>query len=206
MSTDTRLPRLNRARIPLALLGGVVFALGVAVIVEPSTAESLPIEPVLELLGNEYVLVAAFGVAAILVVLAVLLARVVSGINQATPPDPEEVHRVPRFGESFDEFVSDAGVRAWLLTDRHRTIRTRLRDAAITTVIRESNCTRDEARERVERGAWTDDPEAAAFLAETGELGLAARVVAALRGESPFQRAARRTAAEITNYDAGEEP
>lgn len=206
MSTDARLTRMGRVRIPLALLGGVVFALGMVTVVEPSTAQSIPVEPILEVLGNDYVLVAAFAAVAVLVLLVVVGARVVGGINQITPPDPEEVHPVPRFGQPFDEFVEDAGIRAWLLTDRHRTVQTRLREAAIATVMRESACTRAEARKRVEQGAWTDNPEVASFLAETEDLGLATRVVAALRGESPFQRAARSTAAEIASYDAGEDP
>lgn len=222
MSTISR-PSTRRFRLPLMVLGGLAFALGVLTIVAPAVADAIPIEAVVALLGNDYILVAALAGAAVLVVLTVLVARGVTGINQTTPPDPEEVHSVPRFGEAFDEVISRGGLRALLTTERHRQVRTRLREAAIATVMRETNCTRAEARERVERGTWTDDPEAAAFLAEAKEgnlesgsgpgpgpgpatgpgsaTGVAARVRAAIGGETPFQRGARRTAAEIVRRD-----
>lgn len=216
MSTISR-PSTRRFRLPLAILGGLAFALGVLTIVAPAVADAIPIEAVVALLGNDYILVAVLAGAAVLVVLTVLAVRGVTGIDQTTPPDPEEVHSVPRFGEAFDAVISGGGLRALLTTERHRQVRTRLREAAIATVMRETNCTRAEARERVERGTWTDDPEAAAFLAEAEEgdleagpatgpgpgsaTGIAARVRAAIRGETPFQRGARRTAAEIVRRD-----
>lgn len=196
-------------RAVLALFGGTILAVGAVAIARPSFARGLPVEAVLGVLGNAYVLVAIFGGVAMLVVLAVLGARAIGGINQTSPPDPEEVHPVPRFGESFDAFVDDAGIRAWLLESRHEEVRTRLRESAIATVMHEGNCTRSTARERIDRAEWTDDPEVGAFLAdstEAGDVGLGARVLAALRGESPFQRAARRSADEIARYDGEENP
>lgn len=192
-------------RIPLVVVGGIVLAAGLVILVRPSLAEFVPIEAALVVLGNGYVLVAAFGVAAILGGLAVLVGRGVSGIDQTTPPDPEDVHPVPRSGESFDEFVSGSVLQDWLLSDRHHRVRTRLRESAVDTVMREAHCTREEARTRVERGTWTDDDVAGDFLAEGGTSVPVGGALAALRGESPFQRAARRTAVEIANYDGGEE-
>lgn len=196
-------------RAVLALLGGTILAVGAVAIARPSFSRGLPVEAVLGVLGNAYVLVAIFGGLAMFVVLAVLGARAIGGINQTSPPDPEGVHPVPRFGESFDAFVDDAGIRAWLLEDRHEEVRTRLRESAIATVMREGNYTRSTARDRVDRGEWTDDPEVGAFLAdstEAGDVGLGARVLAAIRGESPFQRSARRSADEIARYDGGKKP
>lgn len=196
---------LSPVRLPLVVVGGVVLALGVGILVQPSLARFIPIEAALLVLGNEYVLVAAFGVVAILGGLAVLLGRGVAGIDQTTPPDPEEVHPVPRSGESFDEFVSAGWLREWLLSDRHHRIRTRLRESAIDTVMRQDDCTREEARKRVDRGTWTEDAEVATFLADSGVPLQPAGALAALRGHSPYQRAARRTAEEIARYGEWEE-
>lgn len=198
-ATPDRSP-LSPLRLWLVLVGAAVLAVGIVLLLQPSLAAFVPLEAALLLLGNEYVLVAAFGVAAILAGLGVLLGRGVGGINQTTPPDPEGVHPVPRSGEAFDDFVSAGWLREWLGSDRHHRIRTRLREAAIATVMRTSDCTREEARDRVDRGTWTNDTEVANFLSDGGNPTQAVGALAALRGESPYQRAARRTAAEIARY------
>lgn len=202
-------PTARRLRLPLTILGGLAFAIGLLTIVAPAVTTAIPIEAIVALLGNDYILVAVLAGVAILVVLSALGARIVTGLDQTTPPDPEQVHSVPSFGAEFDELVSRGGLRALLVTEQQREVRSRLRAAAIATVMLESNCTRSEARERVDRGTWTDDPEAAAFLATSRESepapkqapGFAARLKTAFGGETPFQRGARRTAAEIVHLD-----
>lgn len=198
-------PTARRLRLPLTILGGLAFAIGLLTIVAPAVTAAIPIEVIVALLGNDYLLVAVLAGVAIFVVLTALGARVVTGLDQTTPPDPEEVHSVPSFGAEFDELVSRGGLRALLVTEQQREVRSRLRAAAIATVMRESNCTRSEARERVDRGTWTDDPEAAAFLATSRGSepapGFVARLRTAFGGETPFQRGARRTAAEIVYLD-----
>lgn len=199
MSTITP-PRTPRLRLLLVVIGGGAFAIGILTVLEPSAA-ALTIDPLVTLLGNDFVLIALFGALAFLVVAAVLVGRGVDGLNQASPPAPEDVYRVPYFGELFDDFVTDAGLGGWIGTDRHEEVRQRLREAAIATVRRNANCTHAEARARVDAGTWTDDDEAASFLAEGGTPSLTARLAASLRGTSPFQRAARTTAAEIAAMD-----
>lgn len=196
---------LTPFRLLLLVLGGAVLALGIGILVRPSLAALVPIGPLLAVLGNEYLLVAAFGVVAILGGLSVLLGRGVGGIDQTTPPEPEEVHPVPRSGESFEDFLAASWLREMLLSDRHQRIRTRLREAAIATVVRQSNCTRQEARERIDSGTWTDESTAANFLATGGTVPSRGGVLAVLRGESPYQRSARLTAEEIARYDGGGE-
>lgn len=164
MSTISR-PRSRHLRIPLTVLGLLAFAVGVVTIVAPAIAAAVPIEAVVALLGNDYILVAAFAGGALLTVLAVLAARAATGLTQASPPEPEEIHNAALFGERFDEAVAARGLRSLVATDLHRELRARLREAAISTVMREENCTRAEAVERVERGTWTDDSPAARFLA-----------------------------------------
>jgi hypothetical protein len=195
-------PRIRRLRFPLAIIGSVAFVIGLLALIAPPIVRAIPIAAIIAILGNDYVLVASLSGTAIFIVLAVLVARGVTGINQTAPPDPEEIHNVPCFGEEFDEFVSGGGLRAFVGSEHHQEVRSRLRNAALATVMRESNCTRSEAIERIENGTWTNDTDAAAFLAGAGEPGLTARVMAALRGESPVQEAARRTATEIVRYDS----
>lgn len=202
MSTYTTTPdRRTWLRILLVLLGGAAFALGVLSVAAPAATGTGTLGQLVGLLGNDFVLVAVLALLAILIVVAVLAGRGVGGLDQATPPDPEDVYRVPKAGEPFDDLVSAGGPLAWVEPDRHDEVRTRLRKAAVTAVMREANCTQVEAREHVEAGTWTENAEAAAFLTESGTPGLAARLTASLRGESPFQRAARTTAAEIAAYD-----
>lgn len=191
----------RRLRLVLGLVGGGVFTIGLLTIVAPRLGAALSLDPLVALLGNDFVLIASFGVLALLSLGAVLVSRGVTGLNQASPPAPEDVHRVPYYGEPFDDFVTSGGLSGWVTDDRHEEVRTRLRQAAISTVMREASCTRTEARRRVDAGTWTNDAEIATFLTESGTPGLRARLEASLRGESPFQRAARTTAVEIASRD-----
>jgi len=211
VSTLSR-PRTRRLRVPLAVFGAVAFAIGLVTVFAPAVGGAVPTDPVLAVIGNDYLVLAVLAIGALLVLLVALVARGINGIDQATPPDPEDVHNVPIFGAEFDDFVSGGGLGAWLGADRHEEVRTRLREAATATVMRESNCTRAEARERIERGEWTDDPAVASFLAgstgsgpqRTAQLGLTGRFRAAMGGNSPFQQTAQRAAAEIVDYGSGE--
>lgn len=190
---------MNWSRTTLFLVGSASFALGLLGVFAPSAVRGLPVDAAVARLGNDYFLVAAFGVAALVVVIAVLIARGVSGVDQATPPEPERVQGAERAGERFEAVVSDASPRVWLLSDRPDEVRERLRNCAVEAETRVGNCAREGARRRVERGTWTDDERAAAFLADGRAPGLSARLVAAVSGESSYQRDARRTAAAIAN-------
>lgn len=239
-------PGARRLRLPLALLGIVAFALGIASIVAPTIAAVVPIAEIRDFFGTHYdfILLAILAGVAAFVVVGLVVVRGVTGLNQTTPPRPEEVHSVPTFGAEFDEILSGGRLRTMLRTNHHGDVRSRLREAAITTVMREAGCTRSEALDRVERGTWTDDADAATFLAEPAKRegptgadggrrpagtsgpratgpggdghhresdsahresdsapGFVARLTSSLRGETPFQRGARRTAVEIVRRD-----
>lgn len=192
---------LSRVRIALVGLAGVALAIGLVTLVAPVTAEYIPITPIMAVFEHDWVVVAVVGLVALVGVLGMVVARAVVGINQITPPNPEGFHRVPHDGAEFDEFLSTPEVRSLLSTDRHRDVRSRLRAAAISTVMRESNCPRGEAVDRVDDGTWTDNDAAATFLVETDVPPLATRIAGSLLGASHFQRAARTTAIEIARHD-----
>lgn len=209
-------PRTRRLRLPLTVLGVLAFVVGVTTIAVPAFAAAVPIEPIVGLLGNDYLLVAAVAGGALLAVLAVLVARAATGLSQATPPDPENIHDVALFGERFDEVLSNGhrGSGAVNGAGSHRAVRSRLREAAIATVMREASCTRAEATERVDRGTWTDDAAAARFLADSPTAvesasgvvdrpgnSLGASLGATFGGETQYQRGVRRTATAIVRLD-----
>lgn len=195
---------MNRLRGLLAAVGVVGVAVGLATFAAPGIVDAVPVQAVVEVLGGPWVLAAVFGAAALLVVLSVLLMRGVGGIDQATPPAPEDVYEVPHPGSTFDEFLDGLDVGERLSGERHRDVRERLRRAAWTTLMRVEDLDKEDAVRRVEEGTWTDDEVAASFLASGETPGLGGRIVGALRGETRHRRGARRAALAVAAYDGGE--
>lgn len=202
MSTTTA-PRRHQLRQGLGILGGLIFLVGFLTVISPEAAAATEatLQALVVLLGNDYFVVAILGILALVLVLAVLVGRVQTGVDQTTPPPPEKVHPVPHFGEPIDAFISAAGVRDLLDTDRHEDIQDRLHRIAVTTVMREANCTKAEAHDLIESGTWTDNETAASFLTAAETPDLVTRLRAALGGRSPYKQAARETAAEIARLD-----
>jgi hypothetical protein len=170
-----------------AAAGLASLALAALVVVSPSVAAYVPMDAVLELLGNDYVLlvvVAALALAAFRVVLA---ARTVAGVREATPP-PVEGTSADAPGRVLDEAID--GLSPLRVTERHRRVHERVRTAAVETVAEADRCSRDAARERVESGEWTDDRRAATFLADEtlDPPGFLQRVGGCLRREDWFRR------------------
>lgn len=192
--------RQRRLRLGLAVLGGLVFALGVLTVIVPTTAAT-SLGALVALLGNDYLIVAVIGVVALAVVAVVLVATGRSGVNQTAPPAPEGVYPVPRFGEEIDAFLSKGGFAHVAGSDPHEEIRSELRAVAVTTVMRDANCTREEAQQRIEAGTWTDDGVAATFLSEGRTPSLGTRLRTAFVGESPAEQAVRAAATEIAELD-----
>jgi hypothetical protein len=191
---------VNWSRLLLGVVGLAAFLLGALVVVSPSTAGLVPVGGVVEALGGPWVFAAVFAVLALVPLVTVMVARGLRGIDESTPPDPEDVYGVPAPGAAFDEFVEGRGsVRERLFGDRHARLRERLRETALATLMRTEGMSRSEARTAIEQGTWTDDPVAAAFLSDRQTPGARARLLAVVRGESSFQHGARRTAAAIAD-------
>lgn len=188
----------------LAVLAGiVVFAGALAVVFLPPLRQALPVEPLIDLAGSDYLLVAVFGALAVVALLLMVVARGAGHVEQSSPPEPEYVERVPVLGAEFDDLVENGiDVRALLFSDRPDRIRDDLRGEAARTLMRVENLPRDEARGRVERGAWTDERVPAAFLASDAAVPTSARVRAALRGQTWIQYGASETADAIVRLSA----
>lgn len=143
-------------RRDLAVVGAVLVALGAAIGASPDvdTALSEPVTPnVLAVLG---------------LVVALVGAAVVAGPSRPTVETRSTDD--DRLGAEFDatlarvETMSGAELRA---ADAPAELRDRLRAATVALVASREGVDRETAAARVERGEWTDDPQAAAFLSES---------------------------------------
>ncbi|MFB6136122.1 MAG: hypothetical protein ABEJ04_05135, partial [Halobacteriaceae archaeon] len=86
------------------------------------------------------------------------------GLGNATPPVPEAVATGLTPGDGFDDALAtlaDRSSSGWV-----DALRERLRDAAAGALVRVEGLAPDDARRRVDDGDWTDDGQAAAFLAD----------------------------------------
>ena len=186
----------RRRRWSLFALVGVA---AVAVALSPALAAAVPVEGVVDLLGNDYFLVAVLGLVALAVAGWLLGKRLGDPVEQAQPPAPETVPDAPPPGERFDDCLGrwpgrlDDDERAWL--------RRRLRTHARRTEMR-TGTSRETAVKRVETGSWTADPVAARYLGtEGGGPTVAERLRLAARGKSWAQYAAQATARELLGSD-----
>lgn len=194
---------MRPVRTAAALLGVVVLVLAVVAISDPALADRFDVAAAF---GNDYLAVVPLGVGATIVVIGTLTSRTIRGVDQASPPDPERMPTAAAPGSEFDRLVGGGWRTAPAAHRRREELHDRLREAAIRTLVRETGCTRTEARRRVEAGTWTEDHEAAAFLVEDPDSGLqsAADVVGALlRLELPLQRRARRAAEAVVRLHGG---
>lgn len=211
---------MRRRRLASALVGLVA----VAGAWTSAAEEVLPVDGLVGLLGNDYLLVAAVAVA----VAGVAVAAVASGreANQARGdlPGPEAATTAPTAGDGLDDALADPTLAVPLVGRSREAVRDRLREAAVATVRRRRNCSEEAARRRVETGAWTDDPVAASFLAEgatpdrpatrgrpparpddPGPASLPGRLWTALGGGLAFGSRAGRTAAAVADLGDGAE-
>lgn len=187
---------MNR-RLLLGVLGCLLVA-GVAV-AEEAVAGLVPVDALVVMLGNDYLLVAA--VAACALVAGAVAAERGTGVKQASVPDPEDAVSVPAPGDEFAAEVDRWRLAVPLVGEGARAaVRERLRSAAVGAVGRAGNCSPAAAAQRVEMGTWTDDDTAAAFLAADEDAG-GDWLAALSRGETPFAYRARRTADAVAAVD-----
>ena len=187
------------------------------------------------LLGVLLVFVPSLGTAALPTLAATLLAAGVVGLGLvvalsyvANPeaatvdlPAPERRPYYRRPGAAFADRLSAVGLtgrrrvateRAEADGDRMDTPRERLhadlQDLAVAVLTRTTGCSRGEALARLDEGEWTDDAEAAAFLAGglTPSLSWRHRVPGVSSRELPVVRRARRTVATLAETAVGGHP
>lgn len=183
----------------LAAVGTIAIVVGGLFVLLPPVGEVLPVDALVSLLGNDYLVAAAVAGVALSLGIVALVVRSLTGIEQTVPPDPEGVSRAPLFGSSFDDELTDwPGFIASLVGDPE-TVRDRLRDVAVTGEMRRQQCARPAARRTVETGEWTDDADAATYLAPPDSPSLGDRFRAWTNGESWYRHGAKRTAVAIVD-------
>ncbi len=180
----------------LLVVVGVVSAVGGIVLV---------VRPELATFGQQSLL-AILGVLALLQAGRVALGRRGATRDHTETPDPETEQDLPVPGDDLDATLSAVRRRTPTLSrqaelkrrKRRDTVRERIETAALDTIVRQHGCTRERARQALETGEWTDDPDAAAFF--TGELdgvGRRGRLRRAFDSEPPYSRRARHAAQAV---------
>lgn len=126
----------------------------------------------------------------------------------ATTPDTDELHvedespvtdRGDPLGNEVDDALDGyAEANKWERLQARRIVVGRLQEAAVYVLVENEGCSEAAARSRIERGTWTDDRVAAAFLADEGAvvLPLRTRLDEWLRGDR-FARHARAVVTEL---------
>lgn len=183
-----------------AAAGVALLALAALVVVVPGTAKLIPMGAAVQRLGNDYIFVAVVAALALGAFLLVLLARAATGVSEATPPAVEgTTPGAP--GRAVDESLD--ALPPVRMTDRHRDVHERVRTAAVEAVAEADGCSRSAARERIESGEWTDDAEAAAFVAndDVDPPGVPQRVATRLRRRHWFRERIETTVAALETLD-----
>lgn len=183
----------------LTTIGVVAVMVGLLMLFVPGFAAAI---------GTGYAAVTVVGLLALVQALRVGRSRMTTDLDAAETADVETVEAMPTPGDEFDRAVAElrSGPRRTLIRER-ADLRETLEAAALTAVADRENCSREEARERVEAGTWTDDSHAAALLggSDAPSPPLFDRLKVAASTESPFQYRIRRTADAIAR-EAGVEP
>lgn len=183
------------------VIGLCVLGFAGLILVSPAFEDRVPTATAVAKLGNDYLLVAVVAGLTLLAMIGVLLVRTATGVTEATPPAVEGVTpEAP--GQEFDAALDS--VPPIEVTDRHRRIHERLRITAIAAIAESRHCSRETARELVDRCEWTDDPDAAAFLADKrlDPPSVIQRLETRLRGDGWFDSRVRTT---VTALEALEE-
>ena len=113
--------------------------------------------------------VTLFGLLFVLYAFAAYRSRRASGPEFAETPDVElrETTSVP--GTDIDETLEGFPGADQVYAGIFSSIKSGLREVAVTVLTRIDGDDEDRARERVESGSWTDDPYASAFLRDSGQ-------------------------------------
>ncbi|NHN58444.1 MULTISPECIES: hypothetical protein [Halorussus] len=189
---------MKRYRVASGAAGVVALAAALALGGSPAGGA---VAALVRALGNDYFVVAAFAGAGLLVAASVMASRERSGISQTETPTPERPVTAPAAGDAVDEALASRTALLPVVGEaRREQLRERLRTAAVETRVRRGECGPEEARRRLDEGTWTDDPEAAAFLAGR-DPGTDARVAAVLRAEPWSRRGARRAVRAVADRE-----
>lgn len=167
---------MNGLRVALATVGVAVAAAGLAMVVDPSLAGSVP--------SSEQV-VQVLGVLALLQAGRILWHRYRSELRAGTVEDPPESPPAgPSPGTDFDDLAAAAAdvSTGRTLRSRRNRLRRRLRRAIVAGLQQRQDRSPEEAADAIEAGTWTDDPEAAALFTDEVAVDGSSRWLSLSRG------------------------
>lgn len=123
--------------------------------------------------------------------------------SRAALPEIERPRRYPTPGDEVDAGLRRLSARPSLERDRRLAdLRRRVREAAIARLVAEGH-SEATARAALAAGTWTDDPQAAALLADAVEVPLNRRLRAAFRREPAHRLRLRRAIDELAARSGG---
>ncbi|WP_135820226.1 DUF7269 family protein [Halostella litorea] len=181
---------MSRLRTLVAGFGLLAAAAGFVFVFVPSAAAGI---------GLTESIVVAVGFLALLQGYRVVSARRRSSTREFETPDPETRQELPTPGDGFDEGLAARKGRGWAAR-RHR-VGDRLEEAAVDAITYAEDCSEATAREMLEAGTWTDDPQAAAMFSTGRPEGstLWRRLRETFSMEPTFDRRARRAAHAVAD-------
>lgn len=158
-------------------LGALAVLLGLAMVYVRSLAGAI---------SPQWALLILVGVLAVIQGLRLVQSRRRTELQETETDDPERRYEAPTPGDDVQESLALA--RRWSRAGRttRSKLRDRLHEAAVTGVMDEFGCSREEAARRVRAGDWTDDPVAAAFLGDAVTLSARQRGRLLVDARSPF--------------------
>lgn len=164
---------------PASILGAVAVLIGLAVVFARGLASGIT---------PEWALVVLVGALAVLQGLRFAQSRRRTELRETETADPERRYDAPTPGDDVESSLAIA--KRWSRAGRakRQKLRERLTNAAVRAVMDESGCTATEARQRIQRGTWTDDRVAAAFLSPDVTLPTRSRARLLVRSRSPFSQ------------------
>lgn len=203
-----RIASIDRERLSVAVVAaGAVLAVAAVLLggYAPLTGSAL--------VGLLYVLAVLFPALGGLLAIGALW-RMRSGDRAGPPPMrwqvPEEgVTRTERpVGRETAWSVETAASARYRcrVNESAEDVRNRLVEGAVRVVTTRRGLEAETARERVQSGTWTDDPIAAAFLADDRPHPLGERLRAAADPGAAYRRRVRRTLEAIEAIDEGSSP
>lgn len=190
---------MKRRQLLAAGAGVVVLAVGLVVGGTEGAVDALATT-----LGGDYFVLVALGGVALLAAIPVVVSARSATLQQAETPDPETTVDRPPAGDDFDTAVAAWRFRLPVVGESARdSVRERLREAAVDTLVRTRDCDRTAATRLVAEGRWTDDREAATFLATATHRtpNAVTAVDAVARLQTPTEYRARAAARAVARLD-----
>lgn len=177
----------------LVLIATAVLLTGLAA-VNPSLLD------VLQHPQEDIFLITGFLIVAIPGAHLLLLLHLIDEDTNTDAYEPEVTPEILYAGADLKPLTKNPFLGYRVTDDEKETIRVRLRDAAIHMIHRHTGIRTNDARDRVQRGDWTENSVAAWFLGETPP-PRSVRLYARVSDELAFRHGARQTIHEIVAYE-----